>query len=521
MSKKLSKKDEKQKTVRKVIGIIAAVLAVAIVAGVLIIYNIYDSGFIQKKTTALETENYKISSAMLTYYYNSTYQNFASSYGSALSSMGLDTTKSLKDQQMSGGDGTWYDYFMSSAKSNAQQVLVLCEAARAEGFELTDEQLDEIDEIVDTMKTNAKSNNVSLDFYLSRVYGNCVDEKVFRKCLELSELAAHYSEHMTEQYKYEESDWDAYYSENTSEFLKVDWLTYTFTAEAEQLAEDATDEEKAAAETKRQEEYAALKATAAELAATDDADAFSVYVESWLRTVKYAGMDDEALKEDNVDIDALVEGCKKTGNSGSSESDLNTWAFSEERKAYDTKVIENDDSYSVTVYMLLPAEDTQDLGLACQYRDTYLLKNYTYIPFLTSEYNDSADDAKEAAEKLLADFNEDPTEDNFAKLSDNNGGSKREDSDKGAVNDEVDQWLYDSARKAGDCAVITGEKGSYVVYFSGDGDIKWQAQANNSLMNDQYDKDYHALEEKYPVTVSNSGVAKISEITLNTSSSSK
>ena len=145
MSKKFGKKDEKQKTVRKVIGIIAAVLAVAIVAGVLIIYNIYDSGFIQKKTTALETENYKISSAMLTYYYNSTYQNFASSYGSALSSMGLDTTKSLKDQQMSGGDGTWYDYFMSSAKSNAQQVLVLCEAARAEGFELTDEQLDEID----------------------------------------------------------------------------------------------------------------------------------------------------------------------------------------------------------------------------------------------------------------------------------------------------------------------------------------------------------------------------------------
>ena len=75
-------------------------------------------------------------------------------------------------------------------------------------------------------------------------------------------------------------------------------------------------------------------------------------------------------------------------------------------------------------------------------------------------------------------------------------------------------------QKAGDCAVITGEKGSYVVYFSGDGDVKWQAQANNSLMNDQYDKDYHALEEKYPVTVSNSGVAKISEITLNTSSSS-
>lgn len=520
MSKKLSKKDDTRKTVRKVIGIIAAVLAVAIVAGVLIIYNIYDSGFVQKRTTALETENYKISSAMLTYYYNSAYQNFVSSYGSAISSLGLDTSKSLKDQKMSGSDGTWYDYFLNNAKNSAQQILVLCEAARADGIKLTDEQKDEIDEVIATMKSNAKSNNVSLDFYLSRVYGTGVDEGVFRKCMELSELAAHYSEHMTEQYKYEESDWDKYFEDNKSSFLKADWMLYTFTANAETLADDATDEEKAAAKQKREEEYKALKATAAELAATKDADAFSVYVESWLRTVKYAGMDDDALKEDKVDIKALVEGCKKTGNTGSSETDLNKWAFSDERKAYDTKTVEDDEKYSVSVYMMLPAENTEDLGLACQYRDTYVLKNYTYIPFLTSDYNKSADEAKAAAEKVLESFKEDPSEDTIATLSDKNGGAKREDSDKGAVSDEVDQWLYDSERKAGDCAVVTGEKGSYVVYYSGDGDIKWQAQANNSLMNDQYEEDYEALEKKHTVTVSNNGVAKIAEITLNTSSSS-
>ena len=520
MSKKFNKNDGKKSTAKKVIAIIAAVLAVVIVAGVLVIYQVYDSGYIQKHTTALESENYTISSAMLTYYYNSVYQNFVSSYGSTLSSLGLDTTKSLKSQQMSGGNGTWYDYFMNTAQKNAKQLLVLCEAAKADGIELTDDQQAEIDETVKTMKSNAKSNNVSLDYYLSRVYGSCVDEGVLRKCLELSEIASHYSEHMTEQYNFTESDWDNYYSENKSTFLKADWLTYAFTADAETLADDATDEEKAAADTKRKEEYETLKSTAAELAATTDADAFSVYVESWLRTVKYAGMDEDALKKDNVDISALVDGCKKTGNTNSSESDLNTWAFSEDRQPYDTKVISDDEKYTVTVYMILPAADSSDLGLACQYRDTYLLKNYTYIPFLVSDYSASADDAKAAAEKVLDQFNEDPTADNIAKLSDSEGGTKREDSDKGAVCDEVDEWLYDSARKEGDCAVVTGTKGSYVVYYAGDGDIKWQAQANNSLMSEKYDEEYSALAEKYTVTISKNGVGKISEILINTSSAS-
>ena len=67
MSKKFNKNDGKKSTAKKVIAIIAAVLAVVIVAGVLVIYQVYDSGYIQKHTTALESENYTISSAMLTY----------------------------------------------------------------------------------------------------------------------------------------------------------------------------------------------------------------------------------------------------------------------------------------------------------------------------------------------------------------------------------------------------------------------------------------------------------------------
>ena len=113
--------------------------------------------------------------------------------------------------------------------------------------------------------------------------------------------------------------------------------------------------------------------------------------------------------------------------------------------------------------MILPAADTTDIGYACMYRDTYVLKNFRYIPFPITSYNNSAEDAKAAAEDIMADYNDDPTEEKFIELADpetgygdpNYEGGLVEGFDKGALGDEVDAWLYDSARVAGDCTVIT------------------------------------------------------------------
>ncbi len=145
----------------------------------------------------------------------------------------------------------------------------------------------------------------------------------------------------------------------------------------------------------------------------------------------------------------------------------------------------------------------------------YNLKNFRYIPFEKSSFRDNEEDAKEAAEAAFAAYKDKPTEDNFIKISDeyqatSYEGGLVEGVDKGAIGDEVDAWLYDSARKKGDCEVITVEgKGSYLIYFVGDGDIKWQYHAKNAIQLDRYTLDYAALEKEHTVKYSEEGLSEV------------
>lgn len=62
---------------------------------------------------------------------------------SYVSYYGLDTSLSLKSQKLSDGQ-TWFDYFMSGAKSNVEGLLALNEAANADGVTLSDDEVNAV-----------------------------------------------------------------------------------------------------------------------------------------------------------------------------------------------------------------------------------------------------------------------------------------------------------------------------------------------------------------------------------------
>ena len=533
MSKRITNVKSGKSSAKKILSIIAVVLAFVIVVGSVSVFAMIDNGFVQRHTVAMSSENYEVSSAMMNYYFNTLYRNYAST----LTSMGLDTSKSLKEQDYISGEQTWYDYLMSMTKSQVEQLLVLCEAAKAEGFKLEDVDVEGHDhspeETLAAMKTVASQSGVTLNVYLEYYYGKGVNEKVFRECYEMSELASHYSEHITDQYSFTEEEWENYYKENLDTFRKVDYLTYTFQVEKAEVKKDATDEEKAAAEALDKEEAARLEILANELTATTTPEAFKAYVDNYLRTDLYADelaaqADADKAKDDKtekIDVEAEVEACLKTGATNSATSDLNKWLFDDKRVANETYQTKGSDGLSFTVYMILPAADTTDIGYACMYRDTYNLKNIRYIPFTVADYNNSAEDAKTAAEEVFETYNDDPTEDTFANLADELGdgtyaGGLVEGADKGAFGDEGDAWLYDSARKKGDCTIVSDDKGSYMLYYIGDNDLKWQVQADSALKEAKYNEDYEALSVKYPCKTFKKGIEFVTEVEVATDTTS-
>lgn len=528
---------KKEGKAKKIISIIAFILAAVIVLGVVSAYGIYNSGIIQRNTLAAQSEHYEVTSAMMTYFFNSTYQTYVNGEASTyLQYMGFDTSKSLSEQKYS-EDQTWFDQIMLAAKQQVQETLILAEGAYELGLKLGDKEKAEIKELLDNFDEYAERYKVTTKYYISNVYGASVTIKDIEKCLELSYLAELYHDHLMAQYEYDEADWDAYYDAHNDTFLKVDYLSYTFepiekeesktedtTAEDDTTAadEDGTDTTAAEDEDAKAEELAVLEGYANELAACKDADAFYDYVRSYLTDVVYAGKDAETLEAESVDIDELVEKCLTEGKTKSGDSDFTKWAYDAQRAPYDvfTDLHEHGDHSDYTVYMILPAKEDSDADFACMYRDTYMLKNYRYIPVKLSGADSDPEQARTMADTILDEYKEKGTEEAFAELASHEKygdgryeGGLIENADYKVLSETVDEWVFDPARQAGDTDKIFVENdGYYVLYFSGNGKIKWQYNADNALKNEQYSKDYSEFAEKIKVTFKTKGISLVQEV---------
>lgn len=512
--KQFKKKDEKKGSAGKVIGIIAAILAVVLIAGVLVL------NWATKKapewTVAAESENFSVSGAGMTYYFNNTYQNYVQTYqqqGITLDQFGLDTNKSLSEQEYLSGGQTWYDFILEQSKTGVRRVLVLNEAAKADkDFDMKDDIAAEVDENIASMKSAAEYYNVSFAYYLKAMFGEGVTEDVIRDCLTLSETASHYEQYINTNYKdtVDDAALAKYFEDNKNDLLKVDYLSYTFTITKAEVASDADEETKAAAEAKDKEAYEANIKLAETLAAAKTEDEFKASVEDYLRTVKYADAEKAKLEESvKTDLDKLM-----TEGKTYSDNDLGKWLFADERAALETYTDKSDSAKTVTVYMILAHDN--DVDAACKYRDTYKLRDVYLI---------QADD-KAQADQILATYEDNATKETMESLvsEEQYNGGHTEYFDKTSSVSEINDWVYDSARKAGDCEIISVETTStkegsetktttyYVVYYAGETQAKWQYTATNTMASKYVTEQYEGFEGMYKVSYHSKGMGMVKEL---------
>lgn len=539
MSKKTyaSKSEGKAK---KIISIVCLILAAVFVIGVVAWTEIYNSGFVQRHTVAAKTENYSVSSTMMNYFTNSSYQSLVSGdYATYFTYMGLDTSVALDQQNYQEGV-TWEQYFKDYAKEEVRQMLVLCEAAKAAGFTLTDADYAEIDSAIKTFESLAEAYGyTSTDAFLKANYG--ANAKDIRKCLEYSALAENYGESVYGSYSYEKSDFDKFYEENKDTFLKVDYLVYTVDAadkktddlkeddaEADDTTADKADDTTVADDTTTEEEdatvapdgeedeeeetkvdYSHLIAYADAIKAAKNEEEFNAAVKNYLSDYLYKGMSEEALEKDNINFDEIIADCKTEGyTKPSTETDLSKWLFKSETAPYDTYTTYNEEKGTFAVYMILPAQYGEKLD-DCQYRDAYATADFYYIHVTTEEYGD-LEKAKSTADSIVKEYNENASEDTFKKLEGTDaygeGVGKLEDIAKGAICDEVDAWLYAEGRKSGEVAAVEAEDGYYVLYYAGAGEVKWEMDAENNLRSTDYTETYEGYAEAYAVTFMTKGM---------------
>lgn len=425
---------------------------------------------------AVYSDNYAYTQAEMTYLYN----NVVQQYSAYLSYYGVDTSKSLKDQEYEEGT-SWFDMFMDQAKSYAEQYLYFCEEAKTRGIELSEDSQSLIDESLENLASTAVSAGYDdTDAYLQAMAGPAVTTDVMRSYLEKYYLGYQMYDTLEESHEFSADEIEEYYKENAKDYQYVDYIYYAFTVDDDLgITADLC------------EEYMDKAAQA------KDTDSFKEVIDEFL--VEKSKLEAENGTEASDDTDSTsveVYTVEPAAHSYTADSEISEWAFADDTKVNDTYTVTNEDNGTYSVYMLT----------AKPYRDETQLKNVRHILFTASTYG-SDEDAQAKAEEILKEWKSgDATEDSFAELADEYSedgaeGGLYENVTEGQMVDEFNDWLFDDARKAGDTDIVKTTYGYHIMYFVGDGEEQWYSNVASAMLSEAMQEEYNVIKDKYTITV--------------------
>lgn len=476
-AKKNAKSIEKRTAAAGILKkVVAVVLAVAIVGG--IAWKLIDSiGVIERAVTAVTIGDQKVSAAQFNYYYTAQYQQmayYANMYAQQGVNMGFDTSIAPDEQESTEKDEdgnvlTWDEVFKNSAVKYAQFVYAYYQKALDDKYELTEDEKAEINETIESYRTEAVNNNYSLNAYLGESFGGGFNEKVFRKQLEMETLAKRYSEDMSIKLEGEipEADIKAEYEANRKEYDYADVRYYAFTYTTLTLNEGETEE---ALKERQKAENAKVEAQAKAIydKLTDEAS-----FKAAITAFKNEG------KEKPVDTDFTTLSEIATYNSLTTATNKETadWAFDTARKAGDKTMIKGEKGVYI-VYSVKPIYSMNSVDVRhclVQFEDT---ENVTEA---------QKKDAQKKAQELLDEWIKGgKTEEGFIAMvkehtedtaSKETGGLYEGIRTTDNYVASFEEWSFDDARKAGDYGIVETEYGYHIMYFVSDNtdDLDWEA----------------------------------------------
>lgn len=472
---------EEKKAMRRM-DRLAAIVSGAVTGVVILALAIYllmnsllDNGYFMRKKVSISSDNYQINNAMMSYYFYEEYRDFINRNYSDLDDMGLKSDKSLKKQDSYYKDGTWFDHFMSVAEDRVRKELALAEEAKLSGVKLDDEDKKIIDDTVENLKSRAESSDKTELEYYAYLYGRGVTEKDIRDCLELSSLSEKYYNILKSEYNLTDEEYDKLYSDNIAEYSAVDVTSYAFNYD--EFAEAA----------KSAQSYEEYKSAACDDAAKNYSENYGTEIDR----------DFAAMFLANLSVTSYPYGQNET---------VDKSAFKDGVKDGDTFWAEEDGK--TVVYYIIKAPYKQD----------YSTVNVRVIYYSNSTYGD-ASYAQKSANSALNSWSEgNKTSASFAVLAKENSedyesasnGGLYENLQKNVLDSAAEEWAFDEKRTEGDCEVVAGDEGCYLMYYEGNGMVSWKSEIFSDSFSKYMDDKYASFIEKYNIASDKKKLKKIS-----------
>ncbi|MGM9521858.1 MAG: SurA N-terminal domain-containing protein [Oscillospiraceae bacterium] len=486
------KEQQEKKKLRTKVYIVAAALVVLIV-----FVLVFNSNLFYTHTTTVKVNDTGYTVADFNYYYVGTYNQYYSQmtsyYGDYASMFMPSTAASLRDQVYDSSTGQmWSDVFETEALNSMVKVTMLCEEAEKAGYELSEDELAEIESTMELLSAMASSSGAAnIDAYLNYMYGKGMNEEIFRENLTRQTLATSYSTYIGEGFEYSDSELADYYDEHCDEF---DYITYRRYFVKANIIEDDKDTE--ADETVDFDTAMAEAAGIAEdfVSAATDEQSF----------IDYAKKLDEA--DDTYDEDSTLY--TTMGQNFSESAVYREWLLDSSRKAGDTVCISTGSEEGTTngYYVLYFIDrDKNDYRSVNGYYAYITPEAVSESDYSTTEaYEEAVQTAKDSAETIMnlvsgTYASSERTYDAFvetcnAYASNFTGSSEFSQVGKNDIIGVLSDWLFDSSRKEGDVELLYDEtNGYFLVYYNGQQETTHDLElADKTMRND----DYTAWEEE-------------------------
>lgn len=429
------------------IGIVIVIL----VAALLIWHNFF---YGNKNAVAATVGDHEYTTTEVAYYYNSVANNYisqAQQYSQLGMDMGYDTSLSPSEQTYNEEDGTTYaDYFLQQALDQLQRVTILCDAAEQEGYTLSEEGKQSVEDNMDALYTySVQSGAGSEESYLRMIYGRNMTKSLFEEMLTNAILADEYAQSKSDSFTYSDEDLETYYEENAA---SLDSYEYRYCYIYADIPESTTDEDGNTVEPTEEETQAAMDAASAE------ADAMVAEVQS--------GTDFNTAAQNHVDEDTAEsytdpEYNHQTDTLGSAlSSTYQEWLTDDSRQAGDVTSIEMEGSgYCVIQFLGRERDDSSYQTLT--YRNIEVVAETTHNDEddtdLPTEEQRAA--AESEAQSLLEQWQSgDATAESFGTLAQENSddestrdnGGLNENANRDNLSSTLTDWLFANDRQAGD-----------------------------------------------------------------------
>ena len=442
----------------------------------------FSTGFIQARLSPLSIGDQKVPMAEYEFQYNTAKQQYASyaQFGMAPTrndgQLDLDAKFNMdKDNP----DITWGGQIRKQAAETIRDQYILLSKAREKKIAPSEEDMKNFETSLDNYKKSSlEGYKGDYSQYLREHYGSNITEQDFDQYQKNAFSASRFVEAYVKTYTFSDEEIQKAYSEKQNNYDYVDYEYFRMTAPTP--AQDATEAQKEEAKTELEKQ---AKAALAELNGG----------KSMLELAKtYAPETEQANYSEQKSVEQK-RSSYSAASSNAGEAGA-TWLFDQARKQGETNLVENNGTWILLKFQARN-KDTQKLPSV---RHILLGDPKAQGQTQLSEEDDKND--KALAEEMAAKISSEADVQTVAKEIESKGRMRQtgllEDIQKGQTVTEFNNWIYDSARKAGDVGVVKTAFGYHIIYFvSWSEEEGWAQRVRQDLGQEKFQEEMKSWRE--------------------------